>query len=412
MDINTLLTRVLRQSSGRILASLIKSFRDFERAEDALQDAAAEALRVWPSKGIPENPAAWLHTAAKRRGIDKLRKENRHHAQQTMAALLDLQQDQSQMAETDYEIPDERLRLIFTCCHPALSAEAQLALTLRTLGGLTVREIARAFLTSETAMLQRITRAKKKIKEAGIAYEIPGAEHIAERRRSVQKTIYLIFNESYSAFEGQSLTRDDLAREAIRLGDILFRLDPTPENGGLLALMMFTHARSRARMNAEGQMVSLENQDRTLWDQTAIEQATNILMNQLKLSEIGPYQLQAAISGLHCRASSWNETDWQQIEALYLALSAFDASPIVQLNAAMARAYAGKVQEALTILEQLEADLVTYQPFFAARAELHRKMGNLKSAKSDLSRAIELTTNEVERAFLMNKLQSVNETEN
>jgi RNA polymerase sigma-70 factor (ECF subfamily) len=321
-------------------------------------------------------------------------------------------EDADDMSETDYEIPDERLRLIFTCCHPALNREAQLALTLRTLGGLTVREIARAFLTSEPAMLQRIARAKKKIKEAGIAYEVPSAEHIAERRRSVQKTIYLIFNESYSAFEGQSLTRDDLANEAIRLGEILFHLDPTPENGGLLALMMFTHARCKARLDGSGQMVSLENQDRAVWDQSAIERATAILTKQLRASEIGPYQLQAAISGLHCRAKNWAETDWQQIEALYLALSAFDGSPVIQLNAAMAGAYAGKIDAALEKLKAIETVLVNYQPFYAARADIYARQNCLDLARSDLARAIELTNNDVEKQFLATKLLKLSETEN
>ena len=397
------LTRALRKSSGRILASLIKSFGDFDKAEDALQDAATEALRVWPKRGIPDNPAAWLHTAAKRRAIDKLRKDTRHHAKETQQILMDLDANKDEMAETDYEIPDERLRLIFTCCHPALSAEAQLALTLKTLGGLTVREIARAFLTSETAMLQRITRAKKKIRDAGIAYAVPGSDHLAERRKTVQKTIYLIFNESYAAFEGQTLTRDDLADEAIRLAALLFRLDPCPETGGLLCLMQFTHARTAARTDDQGQMVSLEDQDRTLWDHDTIDQANQLLMEQFKLGQLGPYQLQAAISALHCKANSWQETDWQQITALYHALSAFDPSPVVLLNAAMAQANMGEAETALNKLATLETALETYQPFYAARAEMHVMLGNNEVALTDLDRAIELSNNQIERAFLDRK---------
>jgi len=397
------LTRALRKSSGRILASLIKSFGDFDKAEDALQDAATEALRVWPKRGIPDNPAAWLHTAAKRRAIDKLRKDTRHHAKETQQILMDLDANKDEMAETDYEIPDERLRLIFTCCHPAISAEAQLALTLKTLGGLTVREIARAFLTSETAMLQRITRAKKKIRDAGIAYAVPGSDHLAERRKTVQKTIYLIFNESYAAFEGQTLTRDDLANEAIRLAALLFRLDPCPETGGLLCLMQFTHARTAARTDDQGQMVSLEDQDRTLWDHDTIDQANQLLVEQFKLGQLGPYQLQAAISALHCKANSWSETDWQQITALYHALSAFDPSPVVLLNAAMAQANMGEAETALNKLEKLEHALETYQPFYAARAEMHVMLGKKEAALSDLDRAIELSNNQIERAFLDRK---------
>ncbi|MCZ4273584.1 RNA polymerase sigma factor [Maritalea porphyrae] len=401
------LTRALRKSSGRILASLIKSFGDFDKAEDALQDAAAEALRVWPTNGIPHNPAAWLHTAAKRRAIDKIRKDTRHHAKETQQILIDLEATKEDMSETDYDIPDERLRLMFTCCHPALSNEAQLALTLRTLGGLTVREIARAFLSSETAMLQRITRAKKKIRDAGIPYEVPGIEQLAGRRVAVQKTIYLIFNESYSAFEGQTLTRDDLAKEAIRLAALLFRLDPCPETGGLLCLMQFTHARRAARTDNDGQMVSLEHQDRSLWDHKTIKQTNALLVEQFKLGQFGPYQIQAAISGMHCQAQSWGATDWQQIAALYQALTAFDPSPVVQLNAAMAQANMGEVQPALASLQTLEDELCCYQPFFAARAELHLMRGDKTSALFDLDRAIDLTKNLIERRFLLDKRENV-----
>jgi len=385
------------------LASLIKSFGDFDKAEDALQDAATEALRTWPAKGIPNNPAAWLHTAAKRRAIDKIRKNSRHHAKETQQILLDLNADKEDMAETDYDIPDERLRLIFTCCHPALSTEAQLALTLKTLGGLTVREIARAFLASEPAMLQRITRAKKKIRDAGIPYTIPGNEHLVERRKMVQKTIYLIFNESYSAYEGQTLTREDLANEAIRLAALLFQLDPCPETGGLLALMRFSHARRISRTNDEGHMVSLEQQDRTLWDHKTIERTNAFLVEQFKLGQFGPYQLQAAIGGLHCQAKSWTETDWQQITALYRTLTTFDPSPVVMLNAAMAKANAGNRELALKELAQLAEDLNAYQPFFAARAEIHIMLGDSVRAGSDLHKAIELSNNDVERHFLETK---------
>ncbi|MFT6659450.1 RNA polymerase sigma factor [Maritalea sp.] len=403
IELETHLTRALRKSSGRILASLIKSFGDFDKAEDALQDAAAEALRVWPQKGIPDNPAAWLHTAAKRRAIDKIRKDTRHHSKETQQILLDLDANKEDMAETDYDIPDERLRLIFTCCHPALSPEAQLALTLRTLGGLTVREIARAFLSSEPAMLQRITRAKKKIRDAGIPYEIPKVEQLAERRQIVQKTIYLIFNESYSAFEGQTLTRKDLANEAIRLAALLFRLDPHPETGGLLALMQFTNARHAARTDENGQMVSLEQQNRGLWDHETIHQANEMLVVQFKQGKFGPYQLQAAISGLHCQATSWATTDWQQIVALYHALTAFDPSPVVQLNATMAQANLGNPIQALKELSLLEDELVAYQPFYAARAEMHIMLKDKDAARADLAKAIALTSNKVEIQFLQAK---------
>jgi len=362
-----------------------------------------EALRVWPEQGLPNNPPAWLHAASKRRAIDRLRKEQRHNAKETQQILLDLDADKEDMAETDYDIPDERLRLIFTCCHPALSPEAQLALTLRTLGGLTVREIARAFLSSETAMLQRITRAKKKIRDAGIPYEIPKREQIVERREIAQKIIYLIFNESYSAFEGQTLTREDLANEAIRLCEMLFQLDPDAETGGLLALMQFTHSRRHARLDQDNNMVSLEHQDRDKWDRGAIDNAYKLLISQFELGQLGPYQLQAAISSLHCTAKDWASTDWRQICALYGALGAYDASPVITLNAAMAQANMGEPQKALKRLAEIEEELSSYQPFYAARAEIQIMLKANHLARSDLSKAMELSSNKVEVAFLESK---------
>lgn len=397
------LTRIVRANSGRIVSALIKSTRDFDLAEDALQDAIAQALQQWPEKGAPQNAGAWLYVTAKRRAIDLMRKENRHNAETTQQILADLDADQPDNAEWDQDIPDERLRLIFTCCHPALNIDAQVALTLRTLGGLSVREIARAFLASETTIGQRITRAKQKIKAAHIPYEIPAHEDIQVRRTAVLKTIYLIFNESYSALEGQSLTRDDLANEAIRLCTILEQLDPDPETSGLLCLMRLTHARRQARIDDDGEFVPLEKQDRSQWDHQEIEAAHTHLLQAFAHGQFGPFQLQAAISALHCLAESWADTDWQQIHALYGALAAYDPSPVVALNQAVALANMGGTNKALEQLNTLEADLGNYQPFYAARADILSQCGEEKTAQIDYDRAIELSKNQVEKRFLFQK---------
>ncbi|WP_051213547.1 RNA polymerase sigma factor [Maritalea myrionectae] len=397
------LTRIVRANSGRILSALIKVTQDFTLAQDALQDAITQAIAQWPESGPPQNGGAWLYVAAKRRAIDLVRKESRHHADATQQILTDLQHDQDETAEWEQDIPDERLRLIFTCCHPALNVDAQVALTLRTLGGLTVREIARAFLASETTIGQRITRAKQKIKNANIPYEVPNHEDMQARRAGVLTTIYLIFNESYSAYEGQSLTREDLANEAIRLCAILNRLDPDPETAGLLCLMRLTHARRAARLDTEGDFVPLDKQDRSLWDQTEIEAAHAQLLDVFANGQFGPFQLQAAISALHCLAPSWAETDWQQIFALYGALAAYDPSPVVRLNQAVALANMGGHNKALEQLNTLEAELGNYQPFYAARADILSRCGEEKAAQIDYDRAIELSKNKVEKNFLFQK---------
>lgn len=403
ISIEAELTRIVRANSGRILSALIKTTQDITLAQDALQDAIAQAIAQWPENGTPQNGGAWLYVTAKRRAIDLVRKESRHHAETTQQILTDLQNDQNETAEWDQDIPDERLRLIFTCCHPALNVDAQVALTLRTLGGLTVRKIARAFLASETTIGQRITRAKQKIKNANIPYEIPDHEDIQARRASVLTTIYLIFNESYSAYEGQSLTRDDLANEAIRLCAILNQLDPDPETAGLLCLMRLTHARRAARLDADGNFVPLEKQVRSLWDQNEIEHAHAQLLEVFSKGQFGPFQLQAAISALHCLAPSWAETDWQQIYALYGALATYDPSPVVQLNQAVALANMGGLNKALEKLNTLEAELGNYQPFYAARADILSRCGKEKAAQNDYDLAIELSKNKVEQRFLFQK---------
>lgn len=404
------LARIFRAESGRILASLVYFSRDLQLAEDALQDAFEQANNKWPAKGIPENTGAWLHLVAKRRLIDKLRQQKSQQNQQKLQLIeqsLYLLPDS--MAETDYDVPDERLRLIFTCCHPAINEAAQVALTLRTLCGLDVREIARAYLTSEVAMGQRITRAKKKIKDAGISYEIPNAEQLVIRLPSVLKVIYLIYNESYSAYEGQSLTRHDLASEAIRLSLLMVKLNPNPEVFGLAALMLFHDARRLSRSSDIEPYIPLEQQNRTLWKQDQIEQANVFMQKALEYKQPGPYQIQGAISALHSQATSWVASDWQQIQLLYMNLYRLNPSPVVALNLAIAKANGGKLTQAYSEVKALKEALNLYQPYYAARAELESRLDIPQKAILSFSKAISLSKNSIERDFLINKR---NELEN
>ncbi len=305
------------------------------------------------------------------------------------------------MNEQDEIVPDERLRLIFTCCHPALSEDARVALTLRTLCGLTAREIARAFLTSESTMNQRLSRAKAKIRDAGIAYVVPEADDLPARLHSVLAVIYLIYNESYSAYEGQTLSRHDLALEAVRLADILYKLLPDPEVSGLLALIRLHHARRAAREDVNGVLISLEHQDRRMWDHAEITQATGILLSTLAQGQPGPYQIQAAISALHATAKNWSETDWPQILALYQTLYEMTGSPIVALNRAVALANSGDVAKAISVVDALSDVLATYQPFHAARADLLARLGHREEANTAYDHAIALSRNDAEKAFLI-----------
>ena len=396
------LARVFRQESGRVLAALIAQLRDFDLAEEAFSDAMIEAARVWPTRGRPDNGGAWLLAVARRRAIDRLRRNKTRSSDQNEATIRLLAEDDD-MAETDYTIPDERLRLIFTCCHPALSEEARVALTLRTLCGLTAREIARAFLTSETTMNQRLTRAKAKIRDSGISYRVPETEDIAARLQSVLAVIYLIYNESYSAYEGQSLSRKDLVAEAIRLAEILYHLLPDPEAAGLLALIRLHHARNAARTDETGALISLEDQNRSLWDTATIKKATDFLTQTLKKAQPGPYQIQAAISALHAAAPDWQSTDWSQICMLYAALYRLTQSPVVALNRAVAESQIGDPADVLAKIDALQETLGDYQPLHAARADLLARLDRRASAIAAYDRAIALSKNDAERAFLKNR---------
>jgi len=339
-DARTLVESVLREQSGRIIATLIRLSGSFDRAEEAMQEAFTSALIHWPEKGIPQNPGAWITAVAHRKLIDSVRRETtRVEKQDSISYETSIAQSSTPDIDDDLamQYPDDRLRLIFTCCHPALNLEAQVALTLRTLGGLATPEIARAFLAPETTVAQRLVRAKKKIQTARIPYEIPPPERLAERLTAAMAVIYLIFNEGYSATSGASLIRRDLCREAIRLGRILSQLVPEEtEVTGLLALMLLQDSRRETRVNAAGDLMTLEEQDRSRWDRAEIEEGTRLVEAALRRRRVGPYQLQAAIAAVHANASSSDATDWNEIAALYGELAAVSPTPVVAFNRAVA----------------------------------------------------------------------------
>ncbi len=409
---------VIREEWGRVLSVLVGQIRDFELAEDSLQDALIVALEQWgeAATGIPEDPSAWLLKVARRKMIDQVRRrENIRRKQDEIVAAIEsnfqLPPDPSG-ADEEFAIPDERLRLIFTCCHPALSEEARVGLTLQTLGGLKTPEIAKSFLIPEATMAQRLVRAKRKIKVARIPYEIPEAEDLPERLSSVLATIYLIFNEGYSASSGDDSVRSDLCEEAIRLGRILVTVAPEhAEAKGLLALMLLHHSRSAARIDSDGNLIILEDQDRGLWNRELIGQGVIILEEGLAHQTPGPYQLQAAISALHAEAANHASTDWQQIYLLYQALLRLQPDPVVRLNALVSLSYAGGPDAALDALAEIrdEPQLQNYLPFHATEADFLRRVGKGKEAVAAYQRALELAGNAPERAFLEGRLREVEE---
>jgi len=402
---------LVRDEWGRLAAALTADFGDLALAEDALQDAVARALERWPADGLPASPAAWLLTVARRRSIDRLRHERQKAGKQTEIALLARDRRVFDDVDSDEMIPDERLRLIFTCCHPALNPAAQVALTLKTLCGLGTREIARAFLAAETTMAQRIVRAKRKIRDAGIPYRVPEPGQLPERLHSVLTVVYLIFNEGWSATAGETLSRRGLCDEALRLCRLLGGLLPgAAEVAGLEALMLLHLSRLDARTDANGELLTLDRQDRALWDRERIAAGMARLEEALAAGEAGYYTLQAMISAVHARAAAYEETDWGQIAAVYGALEAVEpGSPVVRLNAAVARFMAGDRQAALADLDALAGDgsLAAYQPFFAARAELLRRSGDFERARADAERAIALSANEAERRFMEKRLRQI-----
>lgn len=408
------LERIVREEWGRIIATLIRVFGDFDLAEDVLQEACIAALDRWPRDGVPENPGAWLTTTARRRAIDRLRRDR------TLAEKQALLRGLSELA-TEFASPAEqreridRLRLIFTCCHPSLAIDAQVALTLRTLGGLTTSEIARAFLLPEATLAQRLVRAKRKIRDAGIPYRVPDDAELAERLQAVLAALYLVFNEGYSASSGDALIRHNLCREAIRLGRMLVTLLPNePEASALLALMLLHDSRRGARVDAEGGLVPLERQERTLWDRTAIAEGLRTLEAALaarRRRPCGPrlYLTQAAIAALHAQADTAAETDWRQIVTLYDALVREHDTPVVRLNRAVAAAMACGPDAGLALLADpaLAEALDQYHLFHAAQADLLRRAERFAAAAAAYRRAAALCANAVERRYLEWRLREV-----
>ena len=412
MDARAAAECVFRAESGKIIASLIRISGSFDRAEDATQEAFASALQSWPKSGVPANPAAWMMTTAHRKLIDGVRRERTvREKEDSVRYEIEAFAPSSQPdIETEpMHLPDDRLRLIFTCCHPALNQEGQVALTLRTLGGLSTPEIAKAFLLPEPTLAQRLVRAKRKIQEARIPYEIPPSERLPERLSSVQAVIYLIFNEGYVAASGDRLIRTDLCAEAIRLGRVLRELMPQePENLGLLALMLLHDARRAARLLA-GRLITLEDQDRSLWDQNEIAEGLQLVDEALRRRFPGPYQLQAAIAALHSEAKTASNTDWPQIAALYQRLLEFNPSPVVALNHAVAVALSVGLEEGLKRIDALGAsgELDRYYLFHAARADLLRRLDRPNEAADAYRKALVLVSNKVEAEFLKGRLASV-----
>ena len=411
MDSQAAAESVFREESGRIIATLIRLAGSFDRAEDALQEAFTSALVAWPRTGIPTNPAAWLMTTAQRKLIDHGRRERtqREKEDSVRYEIEAFRPATEPELETAMHLPDDRLRLIFTCCHPALNQEGQVALTLRTLGGLSTPEIAKAFLLPEPTLAQRLVRAKRKIQEAHIPYEVPPPERLPERLASVQTVIYLIFNEGYVATAGDQLVRTDLCAEAIRLGRVLRDLMPSEsENVALLALMLLHDSRRAARIR-EGELITLEEQDRTLWDQTKISEGLALVEQAVRRGPPGPYQIQAAIAALHGEAKTASETDWPQITALYEKLMEFNASPVIALNHAVAIAMSAGLAEGLKQIEQVGASgqLDRYYLYHAARADILRRIGRKKESATAYSKSLELATNKVEQQYLRRRLAEV-----
>ncbi len=407
------LPRIYRDQIGRITATLIRTLGDFDLAEEIAQDAFVAAIEQWPSEGMPPNPAGWLVQTARHKAIDEARRRGnlrkKLHAAEVVAAI-----EQSFCPEPDDEsgVEDDRLRLMFTCCHPALALDAQVALTLRTVGGLTTEEIARAFVIPPVTMAQRLVRAKAKIKAAAIPYRVPPAEVLLERAGAVLTVVYLVFTEGYAATEGDALVRRELCAEAIRLGRLVASLLPNvPEATGLVALMLLTDARRAARTNEQGDVVLLEDQDRTKWDRAAIDEGLELVLDALRASRAapGPYAVQAAIAACHARATTPSETDWSQIAGLYDVLLRVHPSPVIALNRTVAIAMAFGAERGLEALRPIKdsGELERYYLLHATEADLLRRLGRLDAAEAAYRRALALAQTEPERRFLRGRIEEI-----
>lgn len=402
--ITELIERLYRDESRRVLATLIRLLGDFDLAEEALHEAFRSAVEQWPREGVPDNPRAWLVSAGRFRAIDSLRRQRRF---QPLDERVDVPgEDDAQEVEL---LEDDRLRLIFTCCHPALASDAQVALTLREVCDLSTEEIARAFLSSPSTLAQRIVRAKAKIRDARIPYEVPGRNELPERLEAVLRVVYLVFNEGYFASSGDSLTRSQLSDEAIRLGRLLLELLPEPEVQGLLALMVLHESRRQARSAADGEVILLEAQDRSLWDRELIAEGEALVLQALHSRRFGPYSLQAAIAAVHAEAASLEETDWAQIVGLYDELLRLNPSPVVALNRAVALAMHEGEEVGLMEVERLLAsgELDAYHLLHAARADLLRRLGRTDQAIAAYRQALALAQQGADRQFLQKRLEEL-----
>jgi RNA polymerase sigma-70 factor (ECF subfamily) len=400
MHAGAVLEQIYRKESRRVFATLVRLLGDFDLAEEALQEAFRAALEQWPREGVPSNPRAWLVSAGRFKAIDAIRRQERF-------SYVDEQTLDAFPAEPEPEregIEDDRLRLIFTCCHPALAPEAQVALTLREVCGLTTEEIARAFLSSAPTLAQRIVRAKSKIRDAKIPYEVPGRDALPERLDAVLRVIYLVFNEGYSASSGASVTRSELSQEAIRVGRLLVELLPEAEAMGLLALMLIQESRRTARSTPDGEIVLLEDQDRSLWDRALIAEGVELTTRALKTRMFGPYCLQAAIAAVHAEAPRTSATDWSEIIGLYDVLSRLDPSPVVALNRAVAVAMRDGAEAGLALVDALLPELEGYHLAHAARADLCRRLGRKAEAIASYGKALSLSRQEPERRFLAGRI--------